>query len=44
MQVREPLIVITAAFGFATSIHKDPSARNIEKHIMLVGTRPTAIN
>ncbi len=46
MQVRgAPLIGITAAFGFATSIHKDPSARNIEKtYNALLSTRPTAIN
>lgn len=46
MRVRgAPLIGITAAFGFAVSINKDPSMTNIDKsYSSLLSTRPTAIN
>ncbi len=46
MKVRgAPLIGITAAFGLAFSIKKNPSMSNIKKsYDKLVSTRPTAIN
>ena len=46
MKVRgAPLIGITAAFGFAVSINKDPSMSNIKRsYDALIKTRPTAIN
>ena len=40
-----PLIGITAAFGLAVSIRKNPSIDSIKKsYHKLVNTRPTAIN
>ena len=46
MKVRgAPLIGITAAFGFAKSIIKNPKNSNIERsYIKLLKTRPTAVN
>ena len=46
MEVRgAPLIGVTAAFGLALSIKKDPSISNIKKSCKaLLKTRPTAIN
>ena len=46
MEVRgAPLIGVTAAFGLALSVKKDPSISNIEKtYKALLGTRPTAVN
>ena len=46
MKVRgAPLIGVTAAFGLAESIKKDPNDKNIEfSYKKLLETRPTAIN
>lgn len=46
MKVRgAPLIGITGAFGFALSIRKNPTLKNIERsYNLLLSTRPTAIN
>ena len=46
MRVRgAPLIGVTAAFGMAISLSKDPSDINIEEsHKELLSTRPTAVN
>ena len=46
MKVRgAPLIGITAAFGFAKSIIKNPKNSNIERsYAKLLKTRPTAVN
>lgn len=46
MQVRgAPLIGITAAFGLAAALTKDPSTQNLEaSRASLLATRPTAVN
>ena len=46
MEVRgAPLIGVTAAFGFALSINKNPLITNIQRsYKALLETRPTAVN